>query len=105
MQRYPDIATVARTLKQRQGKVYVDFMQNGHGRLIAAPYCIRAKPEASVSMPLHWHEVNGGLRNSNYHIGNALRRLRRWQDNPWKDLMSQDVDLARGLQRLQKLLT
>ena len=105
VQRYPDIATVARTLKQRQGKVYVDFMQNGHGRLIAAPYCIRAKPEASVSMPLHWHEVNGGLRNSNYHIGNALRRLRRWQDNPWKDLMSQDVDLARGLQRLQKLLT
>jgi len=40
------IATVARLPSQREGKVYVDFLQNGHGRLIVAPLCVRPLPGA-----------------------------------------------------------
>src|SRR6266566_3469524 len=34
----PDIATVTRQVQKRGGKVYLDYVQNGHGRLLVAPY-------------------------------------------------------------------
>ena len=57
-------------------------MQNGHGQLIVAPFAVRDTPAASVSMPLKWHEVNGGLANERYHIGNAVARMRRLKTDP-----------------------
>src|SRR4029453_8985950 len=50
----PGIATVARPLGARGGKVYVDFGQNGHGQTIAAPFSVRPLPGAPVSCPLEW---------------------------------------------------
>ena len=37
----PDIATIARSLSARDGRVYIDYLQNGHGRLLAAPFSAR----------------------------------------------------------------
>src|SRR5262249_28031478 len=42
----PDIATIVRPLGGRGGKVYVDFLQNGAGKTIAAPFCVRPRPGA-----------------------------------------------------------
>jgi len=50
----PEIATVTRQVQRRDGKVYLDYVQNGHGRLIVAPYSVRPLPGAPVSMPLSW---------------------------------------------------
>lgn len=38
-----EIATVARLPSRHEGKVYVDFLQNGHGRLTVAPFCVRPR--------------------------------------------------------------
>ena len=38
-----DIATITRVVRQRENKVYVDFMQNGHGQLLVAPFSARAR--------------------------------------------------------------
>src|SRR5262249_37354976 len=43
---HPDIATVARAIPARGGRVYVDFGQNGHGRTIVAPFSVRPQPGA-----------------------------------------------------------
>ena len=102
--RYPDIATIARSVRARQNKVYVDFMQNGHGRLIAAPFCVRPSPQASVSMPLRWQEVNRGLNNTKYHIGNAIPRLKRLSADPMQPLLTEAPDLERSLARHSELL-
>ena len=48
----PDIATIVRPLGGRGGKVYVDFLQNGSGKTIAAPFSVRPRPGAPVSTPL-----------------------------------------------------
>src|SRR5947208_838226 len=37
----PEIATVTRQVQKRGGKVYLDYVQNGHGRLLVAPYSVR----------------------------------------------------------------
>ena len=43
-----------RAVRDRDGKVYLDYLQNGHGRLLVAPFCVRPLPGAPVSMPLEW---------------------------------------------------
>jgi bifunctional non-homologous end joining protein LigD len=101
--RYPDISTVARTLKAREGKVYVDFGQNGQGRVLVAPFSARAEPAASVSMPLEWSEVNGRLRNERFHISNAVRRMKRRQQDPMAAVLTDQPDLVRALSRLSEI--
>lgn len=102
--RFPEIATVERALRARRGRVYIDTLQNGQGRLIAAPLSARAEVAASVSMPLRWQEVNAGLRNENYHLSNAPRRLRRFGEDPMSNILLDEPDLQRALSRLAKIL-
>src|SRR5438445_13615849 len=58
----PEIATVTRQVQKRGGKVYLDYVQNGHGRLLVAPFSARPLPGAPVSMPLTWREVTPSLK-------------------------------------------
>lgn len=57
----PGIATVERSIGKRGGRLYVDYLQNGEGRTIAAPYTLRAIDGAPVSTPLAWSEVGPRL--------------------------------------------
>ncbi|MGE0622266.1 MAG: DNA ligase D [Pseudomonadales bacterium] len=95
--RHPGIATVARAIRSRAGKVYVDFGQNGQGRVLVAPFSARAEPAASVSMPLKWSEVNGRLNPERYHLTNATRRLGQLRTDPMSGVLSDEPDLHRAL--------
>jgi bifunctional non-homologous end joining protein LigD len=53
----PDIATVERLPDQRDGKVYLDFLQNRRSQTIVPPYSVRPVRGASVSTPLQWDEL------------------------------------------------
>ena len=101
--RYPETSTVARTLKAREGKVYVDFGQNGQGRVLVAPFSARAEPAASVSMPLKWSEINGRLSNESFRIQNAIRRMKRLGDDPMANVLIDQPDLVRALSRLSEI--
>jgi bifunctional non-homologous end joining protein LigD len=41
----------------RPGKVLVDWSQNNPAKTTIAPYSLRARPDATVSTPLGWDEV------------------------------------------------
>ena len=99
-----DIATVARLPSRREGKVYVDFLQNGHGRLIVAPYCVRPNPGAPVSAPLDWAEVDGGLAISDHTIKTMPERMARRED-PMRDVLGMKPDLGSSLDRLRRLFS
>ena len=100
VKRYPDIATIARSVKNREGKVYIDYLQNGHGRLLVAPFSARAEPAASVSMPLRWSELNGRLNNERFHIKNAQNRMKRLGHDPLADVLTAEADLVGSLNAL-----
>jgi bifunctional non-homologous end joining protein LigD len=77
----PDLFTTPRTVAAREkGKVYFDYLQISHGKTISAPYVLRAYPGAPVATPLAWHEVQPGLKPTQFHIGNAVRRFERVGD-------------------------
>ncbi|TDW46669.1 bifunctional non-homologous end joining protein LigD [Flavobacterium sp. 270] len=57
----PDFTSTERQIKNRNGKMYLDFLQNRPGATIACPYSLRPKVGATVSMPLHWEEIKKGL--------------------------------------------
>ncbi len=90
-----DIATIVRNPRRREGKVYVDFLQNGHGKLLVAPYSVRAVDGAPVSTPLHWREVTARLDPKAFTIATVLKRR-----DPWQDLLTVKPDLHVALGRL-----
>ncbi|MGQ0561285.1 MAG: DNA ligase D [Gemmatimonadota bacterium] len=100
-----EIATIERMPHKREGKVYVDFLQNGHGKLLAAPYSVRPLPGATVSAPLEWKEVNGKLNLSRFTIRTMPKRLERARNDALRDVLSLRPDLVGALTRLQELLT
>ena len=98
------IATLARSISAREGRVYVDYLQNGHGRLLVAPYSVRPLPAAPVSTPLQWREVHARLEIRRFTIKSVPRRLGRQRKDPWADLLTLTPDLERVLARLHARL-
>jgi bifunctional non-homologous end joining protein LigD len=95
-QRAPEIATVQRSLAKRQKQqVYVDAMQNARGKTIAAVFSARAKPGASVSMPLTWKQVKKGVKIADFTIRNAPGLLQKNAD-PWKQFFENAQVLKLG---------
>ncbi len=98
----PEISTITRQVSRRGGKVYIDYLQNGSGRLLVAPFSVRPLPGASVSMPLRWSEINGTLDISSFTIENALSRMKKLKQDPLADVITTSPDLAAAIGRLQE---
>ena len=101
VKKVPKIATTARAVNKREGKVYLDYMQNGHGKLLVAPFSVRPIPEAPVSMPLKWSEVNGKLRIRDFTIKNAVDRMKSLKKDPLLEILNTRPDLTGALASLQ----
>jgi bifunctional non-homologous end joining protein LigD len=101
-ERLPEIATTVRAVASRGGRVYVDYLQNGHGRLLAAPFSVRPMPGATVSTPLRWKEVDACLDPSRFTIRTVPARLRRAKGDPLRPVLDLKPDLSRALSRLSK---
>ncbi len=97
-----DVATVERMPNKREGKVYVDYLQNGHGKLLVAPYSVRPLPGAPVSTPLDWKEVNSKLDMRAFTIRTLQKRLERMRKDPLRDVLSLSPDLVSALSKLQR---
>jgi len=54
----PDDVTVAWSVKQRTGRVFVDANQNTRGKSLVLAYSPRRHPAATVSMPLSWEALS-----------------------------------------------
>jgi bifunctional non-homologous end joining protein LigD len=100
VQQRGDVATVDRVIDRRDGKVYVDYLQNGWGKLLVAPFSTRPVPEASVSMPLTWDEVTPALGPRDFTILDAPARMEALGEDPLRPVLELRPDLLGALERL-----
>jgi len=66
------------------GTVFIDYRQNSHGRTMVSPYSLRAVPQATVSLPMNWADVEKQLKPTEF----TLFTIVKIQDNPWKGLLN-----------------
>ena len=97
----PAISTIARPLRSRGGKVYIDFGQNGRGQTIVAPFSVRPLPGAPVSCPLRWEEVTAKLDPARFTIKTAPARFQKLGD-PLAPVLTGRIDLAAALRKLER---
>jgi bifunctional non-homologous end joining protein LigD len=102
--RLPEIATTARTLAARRGRVYVDALQNGRGKLLAAPFSARPRPGATVSTPLQWSEVGPHLDPDAFTIRSVPERMEKSGKDPLLPILSIHPDLSAAFDKLEELL-
>jgi bifunctional non-homologous end joining protein LigD len=92
----PAFTSIERMTRNRMGKIYVDFLQNRPKATLAAPYSVRPKPKATVSMPLHWEEVKKGLKMTQFTMKNAIERIRS-EGDIFKGVLGKGIDIAAAL--------
>jgi bifunctional non-homologous end joining protein LigD len=82
--------------KRPQGRVLVDYNQNGWGQTLASIYSVRPHPKAAVSTPVTWDEVEDGVAIEDFTIRNVPDRVREIGDL-WAPLLGSKgrFDLAR----------
>lgn len=100
--RLPETTSIERATNRRKRKMYIDFLQNRPQATVAAPYSLRPKPGATVSMPLHWEEVKKGLTMKDFTIHNAVARVRE-QGDIFKPVLGKGINMKAALAGLEKL--
>lgn len=81
----PDRYTATLSKKARAGRIFLDYLRNGRGSTTVAPWSSRAKPEATVSVPITWKQLEGGMEPAAFKLGSkdidsALRAADPWAD-------------------------
>jgi len=76
-----------RVAKRPRGRVLVDYNQNRWGSTLASIYSVRPRPEASVSTPVTWKEVERGVRIEDFTVKNVPSRVAKLGDL-WKPLLA-----------------
>ena len=95
--RHPALITAEyRVAKRPRGRVLVDYNQNAWGRTLASIYSPRPRPEATVSTPVTWKEIERGVTIEDFTMKNVPARVAKVGDL-WKPLLQKRgrVNLAR----------
>lgn len=99
-QQLPGSTTVERSLSKRNGRIYLDYLQNKKGQTLASVYSARPKPGATVSTPLLWKEVKHGLLPDQFTIHNIERRLNKHGDL-FSAVLKETINLKKCLKNLR----
>jgi len=84
---FPERFTAKLTKSTRGGKILVDYLRNAEGATAVAPYSLRAKRNAPVSMPIAWEELAQDVRFDRFNVRNAVQRLTHQKRDPWADFL------------------
>lgn len=67
----------------RVGKLFVDYLRNGHGATTASAFSARARPGLGVSMPVSWDDLSRLKSGAQWDVRTAREHLSFQQVDPW----------------------
>ncbi|MDT7827578.1 DNA ligase D [Pricia sp. S334] len=100
--RIPELTTMERRIKDRNGKIYLDYLQNRKGHTVVSPYSVRPVKGAQVSAPLLWSELEDGLLPSDFTLKNMPDRLARKGDL-FVPILQEGISMEKALERLDRM--
>ena len=98
----PKFTSIERMTSKRKGCIYLDFLQNRPGATLAAPYSLRPKPGATMSMPLDWSEIKKGLQMQNFNIFNAVEKIRS-QGDIFNGVLGKGINIKQVLKKIESV--
>ncbi|MTD53364.1 non-homologous end-joining DNA ligase [Amycolatopsis pithecellobii] len=91
----PELVSWEWNKDKRRGLARLDYTQNVINKTLVAPYSVRPRPGAPVSVPLEWDELDDpGLRPDRWTIHTVADRLRERKD-PFSALLGVRQELPR----------
>ena len=84
----------------RIGKIFVDYLRNGHGATTAAAFSARARPGLGVSMPVAWDELPMLKGGNHWTIVSAREHLSFQRVDPWAGYWTTRQTLTSAMKRI-----
>lgn len=84
----------------RVGKIFIDYLRNGHGQTTAAAFSARARPGLGVSMPVSWDQLSALKSGAQWTIATAREYVSFQKEDPWKDYWKTKQPLASAMKVL-----
>lgn len=98
----PSFTSIERKTADRNGHMYLDFLQNRPQATVAAPYSLRPKPGATVSAPLHWDEVKSGLQLKDFTLQNMPARLKK-EGDLFKGVLGKGIQIGKVVKKIESM--
>lgn len=96
----PDRFTANMSKSKRTNRIFIDYLRNGLGATAVAAYSTRAKPNAPVSVPIAWEELNAEVRSNTFNVRNIFERLESLKQDPWKDYFKLQQRLTKDMLKI-----
>lgn len=96
----PDLVTVERRVKNRGDKVYVDYLQHAPNKTLVSPYSPRPVPDARVSAPVTWEELEKGAVPEDFTIRTMPDRVKKMGDL-FAPMEAPGVDISKVLRLIR----
>lgn len=84
----------------RVGKIFIDYLRNGHGQTTAAAFSARARPGMGVSMPVAWEQLKDLKGGAQWTISTAREYLSLQREDPWAAYWKKRQSLTKALKIL-----
>ncbi|HWE76671.1 MAG TPA: DNA ligase D [Stellaceae bacterium] len=90
----PDRFTINPLKRERSERIFLDYLRNDRGSTAVAPYVVRARPGATISLPLDWDDVNARLDPSRYTLASVPKLLAKRKNDPWAGMTKHRQTIA-----------
>ena len=94
----PQRFTANMSKARRKGRIFIDYHRNERGATAVAAYSVRANPDATISVPLAWEELDVNLLSTHFTLQNISTRLAS-RDDPWHDYWNVKQSLTPAMER------
>jgi bifunctional non-homologous end joining protein LigD len=101
-QQHPSEVTVDWPVGKRTGKVFLDYNQNVRGKTLVSLYSPRPSPQATVSVPLRWDELDE-VYPTDFTILTVPGRLAEMGDL-WAGILNAKINLSKALTKASSII-